>query len=125
MVYPSLDTLPNEQQVDAVKAVNAGFGPIMQPLVIATIASGVGATLLTADEPAGRRFQLGLAATGCQLGMLAVIIKAIQPVNTALHAADDYDAYLENHRRWMRIHRVRVGLALAGLAFSAASAVSD
>ena len=41
MVYPSLDTLPDEQHVEAVKAVNAGFGPIMQPLVMGTVATGV------------------------------------------------------------------------------------
>ncbi len=116
MVYPSLDTLPDDQQVEAVKAVNAGFGPIMQPLVMGTVATGVAAAALRPTD------RIGLAATACQLGMLAVIIKAIQPVNAALHAADDHAAYLENHRRWMRMHRVRVGLELAGLALGAASA---
>jgi hypothetical protein len=117
MVYPSLDTLPDEQQVDAVKAVNAGFGPIMQPLVMGAVATGVGAAVLRPSD------RIGLAATACQLGMLAVIIKAIQPVNAQLHAADDHAAYLENHRRWMRLHRARVAFELAGLACSAASAV--
>jgi hypothetical protein len=96
----------------------------MQPLTIAQIVTGASSVLLTAREPSSAAFRLGVAASACNLAMLAVTIRGIAPINVQMQAADDYATYSALRERWDQRHRVRVALEVAGLAFAASASAA-
>jgi hypothetical protein len=123
-VNPSLKALPDADRMAASKVINPGFGRIMQPLTIAQIVTGASSVLLTAREPSSAAFRLGVAASACNLAMLAVTIRGIAPINVQMQAADDYATYSALRERWDQRHRVRVALEVAGLAFAASASAA-
>lgn len=122
VVHPAVRRLGHREEVRAEQEVTRRYGYFMPGLMILVVASGFATAGLLDGEGRG----LVLAASACYAAMLAITLAGNVPVNVRtlrFGEADDPAEWRALRRRWDRLHTVRVGLDVAGLALLVAAAV--
>ena|SRR5438034_449432 len=116
VLHPALQRLQYADEVAGEQLVARRLGVAMPPLMTATIASGAAATAALD----GRGRTLVGAGTAAYAAMLALTLAGNVPINARTltwdAAVQDQDEWRRLRRRWDRLHMLRAGLDLGGLA---------
>lgn len=124
-VHPALVRLGPAERIRAEQEVTRRFGAIMPFWMGATVISCILATLSARGSAGFGRTLLGAA---CFVAMLVSTRLGNVPINDRIVEMDperDQEEVVELRRRWNRLHAMRVGLDVAGLAFLVSGALAD
>jgi Domain of unknown function (DUF1772) len=123
VLHPALQSLPYADEVAGEKLVARRLALAMPPLMTATVTTGVAATAALNGR---ERTLIGAGTTAYAL-MLALTLAGNVPINARTLrwdvTADDPSDWRQLRRRWDRLHALRIGLDLGGLATLAAASL--
>ena len=124
-VHPALEDLSPSERIRAEQELTRRFGAIMPFWMGSTVLSGVLAVLFSRGTAGFRSTLLGAA---CFAGMLASTRIGNVPINERVLEMDpgrDQEEFAVLRRRWDRLHKLRVALNAAGLAFLVSGALAE
>jgi hypothetical protein len=123
VLHPALQKLPDADEVAGEKLVTRPAGARDAAADDSTVTTGVAAT---AALDGRKRTLIGAGTTAYAL-MLALTLAGNVPINARTLrwdvTADDPSDWRQLRRRWDRLHALRIGLDLGGLATLAAASL--
>ncbi|MFI6708952.1 anthrone oxygenase family protein [Nonomuraea sp. NPDC050478] len=118
VLAPSVGRIPGPAYVRYWQALNADYGQRMPPLLLISVAALLVVTVLSWQR-GWLVFGLSAAALILVVLTVALTVAGMEPLNQAANAWDP-DAlpagWDEIRQRWLNLHLVRTGLALAAFA---------
>jgi hypothetical protein len=116
VLHPVLQRLTYADQIASEQLVARRLGVAMPPLMTATVATGVAATAALD----GRERVLVGTGTAAYAAMLGLTLAGNVPINVLTlrwdTAVQDEGEWRRLRRRWDRLHALRTGLDIGGLA---------
>ena len=126
-VHPALHTVSTAAQVEAEQALVRRYGALMPFLMFSTVLSCVPPLALSNERRSGG-FHFTLAGMLCYGAIVGSTLRGNIPINQRTLEADPQAPpadWAGMRGRWDRLHTLRAGLTVTGLALLLLGALSD